>query len=190
MSSIHTLNSKGEFPLYVNPFDCSCITCRTYIGEEQHKEYPCLVGAGAGWNYRGPQPRSWGSKDLQPRSWGSKDLQALDPSTEEESLPPPAVRLVRVNAFTTATASTPSTPGGGAGARPRPIARHGYVFEEEEAELASQLKSYRLTLLNQREDVYCMTPDSDDEANLQTTTWDTLTEKIRAIDTLLGALNQ
>jgi hypothetical protein len=175
MSSIHTLNSKGEFPLYVNPFDCPCRTCLTYIGEEENKEYPCLVGAGAGWNYRGPQPRSWESKS---------------PSTEEEpftSPPPPAVRLVRVNAFATA-----STPQGGAGAERRsvvgPVA--GPVFEEEEAELTSQLKSYRLTLLNQREDVYCMTPDSDDEANLQTTTWDTLTEKIRATDALLAALHQ
>ena len=183
MSSIHTLNSKGEFPLYINPFDCPCRTCLTYIGEEENKEYPCLVGAGAGWNYRGPQPRSWGSKDPRPRSWGSES-----PSTEEKpftSPPPPAVRLVRVNAFTTATGGGG---GGGAGAEPRP--QHLAEFQEEEAELASQLKSYRLTLMGQREDVYCMNPDSDDEANEQTSAWDILTEKIRAIDTLLDSLQK
>jgi hypothetical protein len=31
----HSLNSRGEFGMFVNPYNCPCTTCRNYVGAEE-----------------------------------------------------------------------------------------------------------------------------------------------------------
>ena len=207
----HTLNSRGELGMFVNPYGCSCQTCVDYVAERSSPapaaEASVALGRSGSFSglALGPSPANhvWTGSE-----WVHQDSEygrSLFP-------PPPPVSLTR--------SSTGFVEGWGGEERPAPSLRSitglGYAVaeSEEEADGAAsaaggpynraalpglgpcsaeeesvlvRLSSLRFTLKGRQDAIYSEAYRSHDEAAAQDAEWEELDSKITAIETLLRA---
>jgi hypothetical protein len=88
----HSLNSRGELGMFVNPYTCSCVTCRNYIGADGARD------EGEAEDYDGPVPaptlgRSSSVYLPPPRPVGETD--AAESLVRLSIAPPPPAALMR-----------------------------------------------------------------------------------------------
>jgi hypothetical protein len=157
----HTLNTSGNLGMFVNPYTCSCSTCRTVIGEELET-----------------RPQSTGTleasdaEELRPTATTYYVGPPVTPSLVEPTVPA-APPLVRVNAFTDA------------------LGRGSYTLtfppSDTEADTLSRLATLRLRLKAKQDEVYDQDYRSHDEMAAADVEWEDLDNKIHAIEELLKA---
>ena len=90
----HSLNSRGELGMFVNPYTCSCVTCRNYIGADAGGE----DADDSAEDYDGPVPaptlgRSSTTYLPPPRPVGEVD--AAEALVGLSMAPPPPAALMR-----------------------------------------------------------------------------------------------
>lgn len=167
MALTHTRNVRGDLGMFVNPYNCSCSTCRGYIAETQEDEQQQTQEAGMGMSSTLPPQTPSLSLTSGQTLVASEDEDEVRIRAQINSPPtlPPAPPLVRVNAFSYSNTYTPE--------------------EIEEQNTMSALMRLRNRLDQQRETVYTNDHRSHDEMAAEDARWDELDEKITAIDTVL-----
>lgn len=151
----HSLNSRGELGMFVNPFTCSCTTCANYLAEhEPHPPSPEVLTPPVLAEAADSPPPLLTSHLALGRAPAN---QTWDGSAWIPSAPP----LVRVNAFFPRDART------------------------EQDELLSRLRALRDQLHEEQDQIYEGEARSHDEMAAQDIAWNEIDEKIMAIDNLL-----
>lgn len=157
----HSMNSRGEFGLFVDPSSCECGTCTSYRTHEE----TCLTCLDDGGHASSaPSPSPGGAGAALGRSATNADWMTMETSwvSEKPFLPAPSF-LMRSNAFVETT------------------------LEEEEEDVLKRLSSLRGRLLTRQDTVYAEEPTSHRDMAMADQEWSELDEKIAAIEGLLTA---
>ena len=139
MALAHSYNSRGELGAFVNPYGCSCVTCRDYVAERSAPTEPAspLAGPGTGAGSGFGQVALAPSLGPSPTPWvvGPSLQAARSPAVESSLIQPTALRSLGlgIGGLTAASVRAPLTFGmamnslGSAPALARTVTGLGYA---------------------------------------------------------------